>query len=255
MTHRSIGGIAPPSLHDAWEALADGLHVQRLMLHLAQWREVADGAPSGVQLFAETSASALAARPEALSDAPARGVAVGAGLTAWLDLPARYGTTSGPNSPLAATGDSVADDLLDGVRDDVCRAAVAAVCGASAWWVGVFATIRHLGVHHLTLEPVTDDVGLDVLRTATRTVALGAATRVLQQRLRTAPSDSSGLSEESVRLAYCRAVTGGVVAEGGMPQLLEALGELRLVDLVATSIPWRGRFTKYAGGTGAGQVE
>ncbi|NUK32260.1 hypothetical protein HRW12_00415 [Streptomyces lunaelactis] len=129
------------------------------------------------------------------------------------------------------------------------RTAVQAVSTASAWWIGTFAAIRHLGVHHSTLQPVADEVSVDVLRTATRTVALGASARVLQHHLRTTGGD------QEIQLAYCRAVTEGIVCESSLPALLEDLGELRLVDLVATSMPWRGRFTKYAGGTGAGQVE
>jgi hypothetical protein len=245
----SSSAVAPTALHEAWEALADGLHVQRLMLHLSQWKDVAGSAPSGVRLFSETSAGALAMRPGPLSDPLARDEVDGAGLGAWLDLPARYGTPSGPVNPLAGAGAAVAGELLDGVSDGRCRAAVTAVCAASAWWVGAFATIRHLGVHHLTLEPVAEDIGLGALHTATRMVALGTATRVLRHRIWTSPG------EEAVRLAYCRAITDGIVAEGHVPQLLNDLGELRLVDLVATSTPWRGRFTKYAGGTGAGQVE
>ncbi|MFE0417877.1 hypothetical protein [Streptomyces tendae] len=87
------------------------------------------------------------------------------------------------------------------------------------------------------------------MREAVRVVALGTAQRVLAHQLR------HDAGEEAVRLAYCRAVTEGIVIEPKLPMLLEELSELRLVDLVTTSIPWRGRFAKYAGGTGAGQVE
>ncbi|WP_206443152.1 hypothetical protein [Candidatus Protofrankia californiensis] len=244
---------SPPAgsltLHDAWEALAGGLHIQRLALHLEEWRDVVNSPLSPGGLFTEATPAILAVRPERVADPQARAEIGGAGLSAWVDLPDRYGAGDGVAGPLAAVGRDIAGLLLDGVTDAPSRGAVIAVCAASAWWVGVFATIRHLGVHHLTLEPVADEIGLDVLRTATRTVVLGTATRVLQHRLRTASVD------DTVRLAYCRAVTEGIVRENAMPSLLDALGELRLVDLVATSVPWRGRFTKYAGGTGAGQVE
>ncbi|NEC65904.1 hypothetical protein G3I41_14840 [Streptomyces sp. SID9727] len=143
----------------------------------------------------------------------------------------------------------MADTLLEGVTDPAVRAAVAAVCAASAWWVGAFAVIRHLGVHHTTLQPVDSEIALETLQSATSIVALGTAQRILAEQLRTAAAD------EAVRMAYCRAITESIVIESRLPELLEELGELRLVDLVSTSIPWRGRFTKYAGGTGAGQVE
>jgi hypothetical protein len=121
---------------------------------------------------------------------------------------------------------------------------------ATAWWVGFYAIIRHRGVHHLTLAPVTDAVEVGVLESATRVVACGMATRTLEAWLRQAELDDG-----AARIAYCRAVTEAIIVERDIPMLLDALGELRLADLTASSVPWRGRFTKYESGAGAGQVE
>ncbi|MET7718548.1 hypothetical protein [Streptomyces sp. NPDC005407] len=238
-----------PALYEAWEALADGLHVQRLALYLEPLRDLIAAAPAEITLFTEATPAALTARPAPLTEPQAFAAIEGAGLSHWVDLPSTHGTNISAVNPLTATGDQVAEALLDAVTDQSIRAAIEAVSAASAWWIGTFAAIRHLGVHHTTLQPVADQVTLDTLRAATRTVALGTAIRVLQHQLRTTGGD------EKVRLAYCRAITEAIVCESGLPALLEDLGELRLVDLVGTSIPWRGRFTKYAGGTGAGQVE
>ncbi|MEV5011330.1 hypothetical protein [Streptomyces sp. NPDC055692] len=238
-----------PTLYASWEALADGLQIQRLALHLPQLREQLLTPPSDVALFLQTSPSALTACPAVLAEPVTGAVIDGAGLAHWLRLPAEYGTADAGTNPLAPGADQVGDTLLEGVTDPVVRAAVAAVCAASAWWVGAFAVIRHLGVHHASLQPVSTAVTLETLKSATSIVALGTAQRILAEHLRTVVAD------ESVRLSYCRAIVESITVESTLPSLLDKLGELRLVDLVSTSIPWRGRFTKYAGGTGAGQVE
>lgn len=236
-------------LYEAWEALADGLHVQRLALYLEPLRELLTATPAEIALFTNATPAALTARPARLAEPQALAAIERAGLAHWVSLPGAHGTSSPAANPLTTTSDQVAEALLGTVADQPIRTAVQAVSAASAWWIGFFAAIRHLGVHHSTLEPVADEVSVDVLHTATRVVAVGTATRVLQHHLRTTGGD------HEVQLAYCRAVTEGIVCESSLPALLEDLSELRLVDLVATSIPWRGRFTKYAGGTGAGQVE
>ncbi|MEU7402977.1 hypothetical protein [Streptomyces sp. NPDC044948] len=242
---------ATPTLYESWEALADGLQVQRLALHLPQLRDQTTASKSGASAVTGTISSALVARPAALSDPPAMALIEAAKLSAWVNLPSEHGTPDTAANPLAGAAEQVDGLLLDGVSDEPLRAAVRAVSAASAWWVGAFAAIRHLGVHHarLTAIEANDTVSLDTLRAAVRVVALGTDQRVLAHHLR---HDST---DEAVRLAYCRAVTEGIVTEPGLPAFLERLGELRLVDLVSTSIPWRGRFMKYAGGTGAGQVE
>ncbi|MFH9569029.1 ATP-binding protein [Streptomyces sp. NPDC017454] len=237
--------LPPPTLYESWEVLADGLHVQRLALHLPQLREQLTTQTAGTGI----TVAALVARPAEVPTAQALALIDAAGLSAWVDLPAEHGRSDAAVSPLASVAEDVHALLLPGVTDDALRGAVRVVAAASAWWVGVFAAIRHLGVHHSSLTPVKDTVGPDTLREAVRVVALGTAQRVLAHQLR------HDASEEAVRLAYCRAVTEGIVIEPTLPALLEELGELRLVDLVTTSIPWRGRFAKYAGGTGAGQVE
>ncbi|MFD7537491.1 hypothetical protein [Streptomyces sp. NPDC059819] len=251
MPEGSLLSLSPPdpSLHAAWEALADGLQVQRLALHLPQLREQQRTPAGDVALFALVPPSALTASPAPLTEPMAAQVIDEAGLQQWVRLAADHGNDDANTGPLPASARLVADTLLEGLADPVVRAAVAAVCAASAWWVGAFAAIRHLGVHHTLLRPVDTPVTVEVLQSATGIVALGAAQRILAERVRT------GAADEAVRMAYCRAVTESIVVEGRLPGLLDELGELRLVDLVATSIPWRGRFTKYTGGTGAGQVE
>ncbi|MFD0224379.1 ATP-binding protein [Streptomyces hirsutus] len=238
-----------PTLYASWETLADGLQLQRLALHLPQLREQLITPPSDVVLFTQTSPGALTACPAALADPAVEAAIDGTGLTHWLRLPDEYGTAGAGTNPLTASAEQVADTLLPAVTDPVLRAAVAAVCSASAWWVGAFAAIRHLGVHHTSLQPVDTAISLETLKDATRIVSLGTAQRVLVKHLRTAAAD------ETVRLGYCQAIAESIAVESRLPMLLDELGELRLVDLVSTSIPWRGRFTKYAGGTGAGQVE
>ncbi|ATW52543.1 hypothetical protein CGZ69_10205 [Streptomyces peucetius subsp. caesius ATCC 27952] len=126
--------------------------------------------------------------------------------------------------------------------------AVTAVSGAAAWWVGFFTVIRHRGVHNITLEPHPGTLHEQALATAVRAVAHGMATRVLEAALRNS-------DEPALRAAYCRSIEAGICAEPELPRLIDELAELRLVDLVSTTARWRGRFTKYAGGTGAGQVE
>ncbi|MFF8880708.1 hypothetical protein [Streptomyces flaveolus] len=212
-------------------------------------REQLTTPPSGIALFTQTLPSALTVPPAALVEPAAEAVIDRAGLQHWLRLPAEYGTAGTGTNPLSASAEQVSDTLLDGVTDPFVRAEVTAVCSASAWWVGAFAVIRHLGVHHISLQPVDTAITLETLQSATSVVALGTAQRILAEYLRTAAAD------ETVRIAFCRAIAESIVVESRLPDLLEQLGELRLVDLVSTSIPWRGRFTKYAGGTGAGQVE
>ncbi|ORT47281.1 hypothetical protein KBI5_20625 [Frankia sp. KB5] len=126
--------------------------------------------------------------------------------------------------------------------------AVIAACEASAWWVGFFAVIRHRGVRHLSLEPNPAPIHAQVLAGAAGAVAYGASTRVLATQLH-------GSDDAATRRAYCEVITAGIEVERTLPTLLDELGELRLVDLVSTTVPWRGQFSKYAGGTGAGQVE
>lgn len=147
--------------------------------------------------------------------------------------------------------EDAADCLLDGLHivgpEEILLRSVMA---AAAWWVGFYAIIRHQGVHHLTMQPVESAIEVGILESAARVVALGVATRTLTAWLR-----GAGLEKAAVRALYCRAVTEGIIIEREIPALLDALGELRLVDLTTLFIPWRGRFTKYKSGAGAGQVE
>ncbi|MFF4531634.1 hypothetical protein ACFY1P_20480 [Streptomyces sp. NPDC001407] len=235
-------------LREAWEELATGLHVQRLALHLQEWREVVHHPPA-VALFTEAAPAALGARPAQFDGSRSRALVEAAGLTAWTDLPRRYGTSEYASTLLAPAAEDTAALIIGQLTDAGVRDAVRAVTAAAAWWTGFFAALHHRGVHHLTLDPVTSAISVATLQRATRAVALGTAERVLRHQLHTEPVT------EDVRLAYCRVITEGIVWESSIPALLEDLGELRLVDLVSTSLPWRGQYTKYAGGTGAGQVE
>ncbi len=240
------------SLAHAWQLLADGLHVQRLVLYLRPWLDIL-AAPDSPPDWAlgDIAPRDLGGAPVGLGDPAARDAVRAAGLAGWVDLPQQHGTPAGPPSPLEATATAVAVQLLEGMAEGPLRAGAQAVAAASGWWVGYFATIRHLGVHHITLLPVTGTVTRSSIESAVRAVTVGVVTRTLEQHLR-APETNG---DHALRLAYCRAVTAAIAIEPDMPRLLDALGELRLVDLVATSMVWRGQFTKYAGGTGAGQVE
>lgn len=173
-----------------------------------------------------------------------------AGLRPWIDLAARHAFPVGPANVLALSAAAVPRQLtVDGVGQRV-AADLQAVSDAAAWWVGFFTIIRHRGVHHLTLRPEKAPVTRAALEDACSVVALGMVIRILEEHLR-----AEGAGDARLRLAYCQALAASVAVERRMPELLEALAELRLVDLVSMAVPWRGRFTKYAGGTGAGQVE
>ncbi|MHA7956284.1 hypothetical protein ACX9I7_00810 [Streptomyces sp. L500] len=237
-------------MSESWEILADGLHCQRVYLYLDQWRKAAGLDAASCGLPESLIPRELVTRP---APAPAHAVpaAEDSGLTNWLSVPQQLGLDGGSNGALALAAQNIALTLTAGTSDKITQDAVEAVCAAAAWWVGVLAVIRHKQGINAAPAPTGDDgAPISVIEEAARVVALGVATRVLQARLRTA-----GTSDPSLRLAYCRAITEGVIVEPKMPGLLAALGDLRLFDLVSTSLPWRGRFTKYAGGTGAGQVE
>lgn len=247
LPHRPPG--SPPLAH-AWQTLADGLLTQRLHLHLDEWRTVVaeEKALPGVP---GTDVSELAQRPSPLpeSDDSAPALLEDAGLGFWWELPQRYGSESrNRRGVLPRAADTAAQNILAGQSGTAWSDAVTAASDAAAWWVGFFAVIRHRGVHHTTLDPHTGTLHEQALVAAVRTVAHGMATRVLEAALRHA-------DEPAIRASYCRAVEAGIRTEPELPGLVDELAELRLVDLVTTTARWRGRFTKYAGGTGAGQVE
>ncbi|MFH8477017.1 ATP-binding protein [Streptomyces sp. NPDC018000] len=187
----SEGDLVPPSpphdaptLYESWEALADGLHVQRLALHLPQLRAQLSTTATEVSAVGGMPSGALTARPAELHTPQAQALVDGAGLSGWVLLPTEHGTPSTTISPLADAAEDIESLLLDGMPDETLRAAVRAVSAASVWWVGAFAAIRHLGVHHARLTPIDDTVSLDTLREAVRVVALGAAQRILACHLR-----------------------------------------------------------------------
>ncbi|GAA0626392.1 hypothetical protein [Streptomyces crystallinus] len=241
---------SPPLTH-AWQALADGLLTQRLHLHLDEWR-AAVAEEKALPDVPGADVSVLARRPSPLpaSDESAMALLGDAGLGFWWELPQRHGAEPrDQRGELHRAADTAAQNLLVEESGASWSDAVIAVSGAAAWWVGFFAVIRHRGVHHLTLEPHPSPVHEQALGTAVRVVAHGMATRVLETALRDSAVDPA------LRAAYCRAIEAGICGEPELPRLIDELAELRLVDLVSTTARWRGRFTKYVGGTGAGQVE
>ncbi|MBI3685823.1 MAG: hypothetical protein HY241_00540 [Actinobacteria bacterium] len=239
----------PPTqpIQRLWQVLADGLQVQRLHLHLTEWRDLVEGAaplPDSPDIH---HADAFAARPVRSTSTALPDVA---GLGFWLELPAKYGLVAAPSNPLTPAALGAGHAVIGDSSQTEWSEAVRCVVNAAAWWVGFFSVIRHRGVHHITLDQAKPDVSLATLSDAVTVVAFGTAIRVLEAHL-----SEAGESDESARSAYCRALAASVESERRMPGLLDELAELRLVDLVAASIPWRGQYTKYAGGTGAGQVE
>ncbi|MFJ9693143.1 hypothetical protein [Kitasatospora sp. NPDC101183] len=237
-----------PSLRSAWQTLADGLLVQRLQLHVEEWREIVQTGGSLPDISGAPVAG-LALRPTGAVGPEARALLERTGLAYWWSYPQRYGTVGDTSAigTVRAAEQARRRLLLDGMAAPWSEAVIAA-CEASAWWVGFFAVIRHHGVRHLTLEPNPEPIHAQVLEGAVGAVAYGMAGRVLATALREQ-------DDERTRRAYCEAITAGIEVERTLPALLDELGELRLVDLVSTTAVWRGQFTKYAGGTGAGQVE
>ncbi|MCX2971687.1 MULTISPECIES: hypothetical protein [Streptomyces] len=241
---------SPPLAH-AWQTLADGLLTQRLHLHLDEWR-AAVAEEQALPDVPGADVSVLAQRPAPLPAGHESATALleDAELGFWWELPQRHGAESrNRRGALRRAADTAAQKLLAEQPGAAWSDAVTAVSSAAAWWVGFFAVIRHRGVHHNTLEPHPGPLHEQALGTAVSVVAHGMATRVLEAALRN--SDDA----PALRAAYCRAVEAGICAEPGLPRLVDELAELRLVDLVSTTARWRGRFTKYNGGTGAGQVE
>ncbi|GAA3377103.1 hypothetical protein GCM10020367_51450 [Streptomyces sannanensis] len=240
---------SPPLAH-AWQTLADGLLTQRLHLHLDEWRAaVAEG--KALPDVPGADVSVLAQRPSPLpaGDESSMALLKDAGLGFWWELPQRHGAESqNQRGALHRAADTAAQNLAE-QSGAAWADAVTAVSAAAAWWVGFFAVIRHRGVHHITLEPHPGPLHEQALGTAVSVVATGMATRVLEAALRDSDNDPA------LRATYCRAIEVGVCVEPELPRLIDELAELRLVDLVSTTARWRGRFTKYAGGTGAGQVE
>jgi hypothetical protein len=231
------GGARPVT--EGWQALATGLQVQRVYLHLAEWRAACEPDAADLGLPEELAARALAARP--LPCGPVvEPLLARAGLAAWVSVPQELGLDVASGSPLADAAAETALVLGDGLGDET-RVAVEAACAAAAWWAGVFTLLHFVAGRTARVS---------LLRQAGALVALGAGTRVLGAELRRA-----GTGSPVLRAAYCRAVAEAVVAEPDVAPLLESLGGQRLPELVRTHVPWRGQFTQYQGGTGAGQVE
>ncbi|WP_211273282.1 hypothetical protein [Streptomyces hirsutus] len=241
---------SPPLAH-AWQTLADGLLTQRLHLHLDEWRTVvAEGKALPDVPGADVSLLAQHPSPLPEDDDSALMLLEGAGLGFWWELPQRHGTESRNRcGAFHRAADTAAQNLLAEQSGTAWSDAVTAVSAAAAWWVGFFVVIHHRGVHHITLEPHPSPLHEQALGTAVGIVAHGMATRVLEAALRDSDDDPA------LRATYCRAIESGICVEPELPRLVDELAELRLVDLVSTTARWRGRFTKYAGGTGAGQVE
>ncbi|MFG3225159.1 hypothetical protein ACGF07_10300 [Kitasatospora sp. NPDC048194] len=237
-----------PSLRAAWQTLADGLLIQRLQLHIEEWREIAQAGGS-LPDISGVPVAGLALRPTSVPGPEAQTLLQHARLSYWWSYPQQHGADGDASAvgTVRAAEQARKRLLADGAAAPWVEAVIAA-CEASAWWVGFFAVIRHRGVRHLTLEPNPGPIPAQVLEGAVSAVAYGMAGRVLAAALR-------AQDDERTRRAFCEAITASIEVERTLPALLDELGELRLVDLVSTTAVWRGQFTKYAGGTGAGQVE
>jgi hypothetical protein len=136
-------------------------------------------------------------------------------MTSWIDPPITYGITHGPANGLFLVAGGVAEKL-------------------------------YMWPPCQELRPLS----LAALHQATAVVTTGMLIRFLEDHLR-----HNGVRDSALRAAYSSALDSSVTLEKGMPTLIDELQEPRLVDLVTTSIPWRGQFTKYSGGAGAGQVQ
>lgn len=234
----------------SWLSLADGLHVQRLYLCLPDLARALTEDPVRLDLGDLGAVDALIARCDAPHGA-VRDLLAPAGLLPYVDLCVQHGTTATPWPTVYRDAADAADALLAGLplSETIVRA-VGVLSHAAAWWVCFFAVVRSSGVHHVTLEPGQRPLDPTRVVQAAQLVALGLATRALETHLRRDPADAV-----AARTAYCRAISRSVQVEPDIPDLLDAVSDLRIVDLVSTLMPWRGRMTKYAGGTGAGQVE
>jgi len=247
-----LGVTAPASeITHLWAALADGLHYQRLQLSYSDWTGLmdVDGPVIGLDSGA-TAGTVMAAPAMHLHDAVWH-LLKAAKISGYADLCMPLQQPGDRIGPLASAASDLANDFLADlpVSETIARA-VRVVSGVAAWWVGFFAVVRDTGVHHRTLVQDLPPFPVTRLMDAARVVATGLTSRVTEQYLRTRPPDLP-----AARIAYSRVVVRSVQLEPGMHDLIEELAELRLVDLVTTSMAWRGQFSKYAGGTGAGQVE
>jgi hypothetical protein len=234
----------------AWLSLADGLHVQRLYLCLPDLARALTEDPARLDLGNVGSVDALLARCEAPHEA-VRELLAPAGLLPYVDLCIQHGTAATPWPTAYRDAADTADALVAGLplSETIVRA-VEVLSHAAAWWVCFFAVVRSSGVHHITLQSGQQPIDPARLAQAAQFVAVGLATRALQTHLRFGPADAV-----TARTAYCRAISCSVQVEQDISELLDAVSDLRIVDLVSTVLPWRGRLIKYAGGTGAGQVE
>lgn len=255
-TAQDLGPPRGPSIQQSWLAMANGLHVQRVDLHVAEWRQLVEDKATlpdvGDGMRARQFAGARSVGPADESGRPAGRSHCGPE-SPWVDTAVRRRLASGDGDPIGNPLSESADARATGLVEASGRAwahSVRAACASAAWWVGFFTVIRHRGVHHVTLHQDKPRVTLAVLHEATDVVALGLGLRALEAHLR-----QVGVTDGDAIAAYCRAITATIAVEARLPGLLDDLGELRLVDLVTLSVPWRGRFTKYSGGTGAGQVE
>ncbi len=243
------GSSTQDSARKLWAELAMGLHIQRVHLHLVEYRTVLSSGGKLPDLPETTFPGSLATRPQETAShgqlTRQNGI-----LDSWIAVPRAYGLADGPANQLFPVARDAAQSLVSLPADHDLQLLIVSLAESTAWWVGYFTIIRHLGVHHSTYTKELAPLSLEALHLATTVVTVGMLTRTLEQHLR-----HNGLSDPFVRTAYCAALDSSVALEKKIPALIEEIQELRLVDLVTTSIPWRGQFYKYSGGTGAGQVE
>ncbi|GAA1029430.1 hypothetical protein GCM10009557_17890 [Virgisporangium ochraceum] len=244
----TIEATRDPSIEASWQILADGLQGQRLLLHLDEFTRCleADGILPLVTPDVRPT-DIVGALPPMEPDEAAGSLIVDAGLDVIVSLAHRFDPGTGQGRLVRSVA-GLADEWCDAGREPVLHRALVEVTAAAAWWTAFFTVIRHRGVHHSTLRPVSTEVSAETLESAARTAATGAALRLVGEAAR-------GDGRDGTRLAYCRLTTAMIAEEASVGGLLEILAELRLVDLVGLLVPWRGRFTKYRSGTGAGQAE
>src|SRR6266550_4296710 len=107
----------PPPVSDAWEALADGLSIQRIHLHQAEIRAATQLSPRECLLPEQATPAALITRPLPTPEV-ALPLVEAAGLLAWVTLPQQLGAAqTGSRSILEPAGADVCDILLQGSGD------------------------------------------------------------------------------------------------------------------------------------------
>lgn len=245
---------SPLGITAHWAVLADGLLTQRAALHVAEYAALVEQ-DAALPDQPGLSAAAYAWPGPSFVDPPS----ALEWSRYWTELPALLTPAASTASATAtetatlraAAGAAIREALdVDAERTLARSPSLMGLAQASAWWIAIFAVIRHKGVDHRRLAPVASTVSTPTLQDATELIALGVVARAVAALCRAESPEAAFWAEPYARLAAAI-----VLREQWVPALLDELDELRLVDLVGLTVPWRGQFQKYAGGLGAGQVE